>query len=49
MSVSVDWSGFEVRVLGLELTCYIGDFYVRIPLLFEVAWNSTGIYFDRVH
>ncbi len=48
MSIKFEGIGFWLRVFGLELECYIGGLYLRIPSVFELAWNRTGFYFNRI-
>lgn len=47
MSIALKRWGLEVRVCEFCLNLTLGDFYVRVPMLFEIAWNSTGFYVDR--
>lgn len=37
-----------IKLGGFELALYLGDFYLRIPRLFECAWNQLGFCANRL-
>lgn len=48
MRISFARWGFGVEVGGFTLELYLGDVYIKVPSVGELAWNQTGFYVDRV-
>ena len=47
MSISFGRWGVSVEVRDFQLSVFLGDFYLKVPSVVEVAWNSTGFYCER--
>jgi len=47
MAVKLSSTGFALEAGGFTFHFYIGDVFVRIPRIVELAWNSTGFYVDK--
>lgn len=47
MSVSFGRWGVSVEVKNFQLRVFLGDFYLKVPSVVEVAWNSIGLYCER--
>lgn len=44
MSINTNGIGFDISIAGLELALYVGDIYLKIPHVLELAWNNQGFY-----
>lgn len=47
MSITIGRWGIGLESSHLIIWLYLGDIYLKIPLLGELAINSIGIFFDR--
>lgn len=47
MKVEVKRWGIGLTIDGFVADLYLGDVYLRIPGICELAWNATGFFFDR--
>lgn len=47
MKVSFARWGFGLELGGFVLDIFLGDVYIKIPSVGELAWNLTGFYMDR--
>lgn len=47
MSLKLERWGVEVNAGNLTIRLVSGDFFIRVPMIGQVAWNSTGLYMDR--
>lgn len=48
MELSIGRWGLHLRLAGLVIHAFIGDLYLRCPGIGELAWNSTGLYANRL-
>ena len=49
MKIEIAFWGINLQIGGVKLHIFLGDIYFRLPRCFEVAWNSSGFYFDRLY
>lgn len=40
--------GFSLKVGAFELDLFLGDFWLKVPKVCEVAWNRIGFFFSRL-
>lgn len=48
MTVSVSTQGIEIELFGGAFCLFLGELYLRVPQIGEIAWNSTGFYMNRL-
>lgn len=48
MKVTVGAWGLGVSLSGVVVHLYLGDVYIRLPRVGELAWNYTGFYINRI-
>lgn len=48
MKIQIEASGVGLEVGRFVLGLFVGDFYVRLPNVGEVAWNQTGLHLNRL-
>lgn len=47
MWLKLERRGIEVRLCSLIVRLVIGDVFIRVPIIGQVAWNSEGLFMDR--
>lgn len=47
VTLSIGFWGVGLKVGGLVIDLYLGDVYVRVPRVGELAWNQLGLCVDR--
>lgn len=47
MKISIGRWGFGLEVGGFVMDLFLGDVYVRVPGVGELAWNHTGFFANR--
>lgn len=48
MKITVGKWGAGGSIMGLVVHIYLGDTYIRIPFVGEMAWNCTGFHVNRI-
>ncbi len=48
MTIKTSRWGFSVNVGGLAVEAFVGELYLRLPKIGELAWNGTGLYCNRI-
>lgn len=47
LRATIERAGIGIEIGRFELSLFWGDFYIRLPNIGEVAWNSIGFFADR--
>ncbi len=47
MWLKLERRGIEARVCSIIVRLVIGDVFIRVPIIGQVAWNSEGLFMDR--
>ncbi len=47
MKVRVERYGMGLAVGGFVVEVFLGDIYLKVPRVGELAWNSVGFFVDR--
>ncbi|GEK46019.1 hypothetical protein HPA02_03020 [Bisbaumannia pacifica] len=48
MRVACGKWGLGLSIGAFKFDMYLGDLYLRVPNVGELAWNSTGFYWEPV-
>lgn len=47
MSILLGRWGIDFRLGSLVIHIFLGDLYLKVPKVGELAWNSTGFFLDK--
>ena len=47
VTLTVGYWGLGLKIGDLVIHLFLGDLYLRIPKVGELAWNQLGLFIDR--